>query len=87
MGNSYLTFNYKAAEFCKELGHIVHQSEKDFEVCKREERINWGKLGHKDEPSVTGLICDLQLTPATPRDMSLSVSHISYCIYRMCPIC
>lgn len=26
MGNSYLTFNYTAAECCREVGHVVHQS-------------------------------------------------------------
>lgn len=50
------------------------------------ERINWGKLGHKDEPSVSGLICGPKLTPATPRDVSLSLAHTptAYAHTRIC---
>lgn len=80
MGNSYLTFNYTAAECCEEVGHIVHQSERALEVWKRE-RINWGKLGHKEEASVNGLICGPQLTPATPCDVSVSHARIHHLLY------
>ena len=38
MGYSYLTFNYTAVDCCVEVGHIVHQSEKGFEVLKRERK-------------------------------------------------
>jgi len=86
VSKSYLTFNYRTTDCCKEVGHIVHQSEKALRSWGgRENKL--GQVGCKDKPSVIGLICGLQLKPATPCDMSyFSSLFLTHTQTHMCGI-